>query len=169
MGRRGLVRAVCVGGLIGGGLDLLFAVSFAAYNGASASKVFQAISSGLIGNAAQAGGLAVLWLGVACHFLLSIGWAAVFAAVARSWPRMLRHRLATAVEFGLLVFLTMRLVVLPLSAYPKPVTFKPLATALDLLSHMFLFAGPIVMLASSAIHAPRPDNSSKPTPLRGEA
>jgi hypothetical protein len=34
-------------------------------------------------------------------------------------------------------------VVLPLSAFPYPVTFKPLATALDLLSHMLLFGAPI--------------------------
>ena len=169
MGRRRLISAVLLGGLIGGALDLLFAVSSAAYNGAPASKVFQAIASGLIGNAAQVGGAAVLWLGVLCHFVLSVGWAAVFATVARSRPGVLRRRLAAAMVFGLLVFLGMRLVVLPLSAYPKPVTFKPLATVLDLLSHMFLFAGPIVMVVSRAIHAPRPNNSSKPTPLRGAA
>jgi len=59
----------------------------------------------------------------------------------------------------------MRLLVLPLSAYPHPVTFKPLATALDLLSHMFLFGAPIAMIVSPAIRARRPDNSFKPNPL----
>ena len=47
----------------------------------------------------------------------------------------------------------MRLVVLPLSAYPRPVTFKPLATVLDLLSHMVLFAGPVVVLVARAVRA----------------
>ena len=45
----------------------------------------------------------------------------------------------------------MRLVVLPLSAFPHPVSFKPLAAGLDLLSHMFLFGLPIALAASKAI------------------
>ncbi|TZF86964.1 hypothetical protein [Cognatilysobacter lacus] len=169
MARRRLLVAIIVGGLVGGALDLLFAVSFAAYNGAAPSKVFQAIASGLLGTSAQAGGSRVQALGIACHFALSVGWAAAFAVLASRLPRLRHNRLLAAVLFGLLVFLSMRLVVLPLSAYPRPVTFKPLSTALDLLSHMFLFAGPIVVMVSRAITGPRPNNSSKPTPLRGAA
>ncbi len=57
---------------------------------------------------------------------------------------MLARPLLSAVLFGLLVFLAMRLVVLPLSAFPRPVTFQPLSTVLDLASHMLLFGLPIV-------------------------
>ena len=46
------------------------------------------------------------------------------------------------IVFGIFVFFSMRLVVLPLSAFPYPVTFKPLATTLDLLSHAVLFGVP---------------------------
>ncbi len=53
--------------------------------------------------------------------------------------------------FGVLVFLAMRLVVLPLSAFPHPVSFKPLSAGLDLLSHMFLFGLPIALAAARAI------------------
>jgi hypothetical protein len=42
----------------------------------------------------------------------------------------------------------MRLVVLPLSAFPFPVRFKPLNTVLDLMSHMFFFGVPIAVAAS---------------------
>lgn len=168
MARRELFGAILLGGLLGGALDLLFAVSFAGYNGASPSKVFQAIASGLIGSSAQAGGDGVLALGAACHFALSVGWAAVFGGLAAWRPAVVRHRLLAAVLFGLAVFLAMRLVVLPLSAYPRPVTFKPLATALDLLSHMFLFAGPIVVLVGRAVRAPRPTSAAGPASLRGE-
>ena len=45
----------------------------------------------------------------------------------------------------------MRLVVLPLSAFPHPVSFKPLSAGLDLLSHMFLFGLPIALAAAKAI------------------
>jgi uncharacterized membrane protein YagU involved in acid resistance len=50
--------------------------------------------------------------------------------------------------FGILVFFTMRLVVLPLSAFPHPVSFKPVSAGLDLLSHMFLFGVPIALAAA---------------------
>jgi hypothetical protein len=45
----------------------------------------------------------------------------------------------------------MRLVVLPASAFPFPVTFKPLATTLDLLSHTFLFGVPIALAIRKAV------------------
>ncbi|HET8636419.1 MAG TPA: hypothetical protein VFL96_06180 [Acidobacteriaceae bacterium] len=143
-----------MGGLLGGALDLLFAVSFAGYNGVPVVRVFQTIASGLLGSSAYAGGNASAALGVLCHFTLAVGWAAVFAGLAAWKPALLRSRLLCAVLFGLGVFLAMRLVVLPLSAYPRPVTFAPLASTLDLLSHMFLFAGPIVAFTSRAIAGP---------------
>ena len=90
-----LAKAVLCGGLLGGALDLLFAVSFAAYRGAPPSKVFQAIASGWLGSAASAGGLGIEALGVASHFALSLAWATLFATVASQRPALLRalHRL----------------------------------------------------------------------------
>jgi len=49
--------------------------------------------------------------------------------------------------------LCMRLILLPVSVYPRQVTFAPLATVLDLLSHMFLFAMPIVAIVGRAVRA----------------
>ena len=145
-----------VGGLLGGALDLLFAVSFAGYNGAPPPRVFQAIASGILGDAAFAGGTGVSAFGIACHFGLSIIWATLFAAVAWRLPALSRQPVLSGIGFGLLVFLCMRLIVLPLSAYPHPVTFKPLATALDLLSHMFLFGLPIAIAVSRVVRSVRP-------------
>ncbi len=169
MGDRSILGAVLVGGLLGGALDLLFAVSFAGYNGAAPVKVFKTIASGILGNAAFAGGSWVSALGLACHFGLSVLWAAFFAVTAWQLPTLTRRPLLVGIGFGLIVFLCMRLIVLPLSAYPRPVTFKPLATVLDLLSHVFLFATPIVVVVGRAIRARRPNNSFKPNPLRGSA
>jgi len=55
------------------------------------------------------------------------------------------------------VFLVMRLVVLPLSAFPYPVSFKPMSVIPDLMSHMFLFGIPIAWAASKI-----PDLSLRP-------
>ena len=167
MAQRPVLKAIVLGGLIGGALDLLFAVSFAAANGAAPEVVFHTIASGLLGKAALSGGTMTSALGVACHFGLSLIWAALFAAIVWRFPRMVRWPFLAGIGFGVVVFLSMRLVVLPLSAYPRPVTFKPLATVLDLLSHMLLFGTPIAMAVSHAARARRPDNSFEPKPLRG--
>lgn len=151
MNRRSLLSAILVGGAVGGALDLLFAVVFAGYNGAGPVRVFQTIASGLLGNAALAGGPYVPVVGVACHFVLSWVWAALFAAAAWRFRALAHRPFLSGAVFGIVVYLCMRLVVLPLSAYPRPVTFPPLASVLDLLSHMFLFGIPIAVIVGRRI------------------
>lgn len=150
------LRGIAIGGLVGGALDIVFALSFAAYNGTPPVRLLQIVASGLMGKAAFDGGLPMAGLGLAAHFALSFAWAGVFLLLIRSLPRLAQHAVATGAVFGVLVFGAMRLVVLPLSAFPFPVTFKPLATLLDLLSHMFLFGVPIALAARAAM--PRPAN-----------
>ena len=160
--------AVLVGGTLAGALDILFAISFAASNGVAPSRLLQGVASEWLGKAAFAGGSSTAALGLACHFALSYIWATLFFAAAARFPLLVRRPLLCGMGFGIVVFLCMRLVVLPLSAFPSPVTFKPLATVLDLASHMFLFGFPIVWAASRVI-ARRPDSSLKPRPLRRSA
>jgi hypothetical protein len=141
--RSSLSWAILVGGAVGGALDLAFAVTFAAYRGAAPQRVFRAIAGGLLGNAASTGGDWVALVGIACHFVLSWIWAALFAVAALRLRALASRPLLAGPLFGVVVFLGMRLVVVPLSAYPRPMGFAPLATVLDLLSHMFLFGTPI--------------------------
>ncbi len=150
--RRGttLAQAIVLGGLVGGALDLLFAVVFGAARGVAAGRVLQSVASGLLGSAAYDGGTATALLGVACHGVLSLGWAALLAATCVRIPRLLRHPVWTGVAFGAVVFLAMRLVVLSLSAYPAPVAFRPLASTLDFASHLFLFGVPIALALARA-------------------
>jgi len=137
--------AVLLGGAIGGALDILFAISFAAYNGFARVRLLQTVASGLLGVSAFAGGVPVAVLGLVLHFGLSFLWATVFSGLALLAPFLIRYPFVAGVGFGVAVFLVMRLVVLPLSAFPYPVTFEPLATTLDLLSHALLFGFPIAL------------------------
>lgn len=146
-------RAVAIGGLIGGALDIIFAISLAAYYGTAPMRLLQIVASGAFGKAAFDGGLATAACGLAFHFGLSLMWAALFVALASMRPSLVRNPFVAGALFGVLVLLAMRLVVLPLSAFPYPVSFKPLSTALDLLSHMFLFGVPIALAARKALVA----------------
>jgi uncharacterized membrane protein YagU involved in acid resistance len=144
MTRRHVV-AVLAGGLVAGVLDITFAISFAAYNGMPPMRLLQVVASGVFGKAAFAGGVETAAWGLALHFGMSLLWACVFLAATRVRPSLALRPFVAGVVFGIVVFLVMRLVVLPLSAFPYPVTFKPVATILDLLSHMLLFGVPIAL------------------------
>lgn len=145
------LSAVLLGGSIAGVLDIIFAISFAAYNGATPVRLLQTVASGLLGTAAFTGGFPVAALGLALHFAMSFLWAVAFLVLAKLAPALALHPIVSGIAFGAVVFLTMRLVVLPLSAFPYPVTFKPLATTLDLLSHTLLFGVPIAWAIQRAL------------------
>jgi uncharacterized membrane protein YagU involved in acid resistance len=156
MQRSGL-WAVLVGGSIAGLLDIVFAISFAGYNGVSPARLLQTIASGIFGNAAFDGGIPMAALGLTLHLGISFIWAAIFLLVAQRIPFLASRPVLSGLFFGVVVFLTMRLAVLPLSAFPRPVTFTPLATVLDLLSHTLLFGVPIALAARRAVpsHGPQ--------------
>ncbi|MDB5971044.1 MAG: hypothetical protein JWQ90_3494 [Hydrocarboniphaga sp.] len=154
MTRRSSLWAILVGGSIAGTLDIVFAISFAAYNGVPPTRLLQTVASGLLGKAAYSGGAWTAALGLALHFAIAFLLAGLFLAAARRVPLLSRQALLSGIVFGIGVFLVMRLIVLPLSAFPHPVHFKPLATVLDLLSHMLLFGVPIALAAKQARRSP---------------
>ena len=146
-------RAILTGGTLGGLLDILFAISFAGYNGMPPERLLQVVASGALGKAAFTGGAPAAAFGLACHFALSFVWMALFFFAARRAPALARKPLLAAVGYGLLVFFTMRLVVLPLSAFPRPVTFNAFSWGMDILSHIVLFSLPIVWTTRKVLRA----------------
>jgi uncharacterized membrane protein YagU involved in acid resistance len=145
--KRWHMGGVMAGGLIGGLMDLAFAISWAAYNGTAPVQLLQIIASGAFGKAALSGGTPMAAFGLAAHFGISLAWACVYLVFVRAKPQFLRHAFTSGIWFGIFVFFAMRLVVLPVSAFPFPIHFKPVATIADLLSHMFLFGVPIAWAA----------------------
>ncbi|GAP66619.1 hypothetical protein MBSD_n1930 [Mizugakiibacter sediminis] len=142
--------AILAGGAIAGALDIAFAITFAVLRGGTAMRLLQTIASGLLGAAAYDGGWPTAALGFVLHFAMALLIAAIFCLASRRLPVLTRRAPAAGMLYGFGVFLAMRLVVLPLSAYPHPVTFAPLASALDLGSHMFFVGLPIALAARAA-------------------
>jgi uncharacterized membrane protein YagU involved in acid resistance len=151
---RAFPKAILLGGFIAGVGDITFAICFAAYNGMAPERLLQIVASGLLGKAAFDGGVATAALGLAAHFVMSFIWAAVFLVAALRVPALARKPVLSGIVFGVVVFFVMRLIVLPLSAFPYPVNFKPLSTVLDLLSHTFLFGVPIAWATRRALRTP---------------
>jgi uncharacterized membrane protein YagU involved in acid resistance len=142
--------AILIGGTIAGALDITYALCWAGFHGTPPTRLLQVVASGLLGDASFSGGTQTAALGLLLHFLMSYLIATIFYVVSGFVPLLTRRPAISGPLFGVIVFFVMRLVVLPLSAFPYPVTFKPLATATDLLSHMFFFGLPIALAIRKA-------------------
>ena len=151
MQRRSTQRVIVLGGSIAGALDILFAIAFAYTNGAPPQRLLQTVASGALGQASYSGGWATAALGLALHLMMSYAFAAAYVLASLRIEILRRNPVLAGALYGALVLFFMRCVVLPLSAFPHPVSFKPLATTLDLLSHMFLFGVPIALAARQAV------------------
>jgi hypothetical protein len=117
--RRRLERqSVVWGGLLAGALDIAAACIQSGLKGVSPPRVFRAVASGLLGPAAFQGGTLVAALGLLLHFIIAFGAAAVFVAAARRWRALTAHAAAIGVGYGIVVYLAMKYVVVPLSAVP---------------------------------------------------
>jgi len=138
-------KAIVLGGLLGGAGDLLFAIAWAGINGMAPQKLLQVIASGWFGQAAFDGGWNTAAIGFASHFAIALVVAALFSALASRIPGLLERPVLAGIALGVATFLVMRLVVLPLSAFPFPVKLFTVGAGLDLLSHMFLFGTPIAL------------------------
>jgi hypothetical protein len=111
-------RAIAYGGLTVGVLDGLDAVVFFGLrNGFAPLRLFQGIAGGLLGReAALAGGVATALLGVVLHFAIATTVVAVFYGASRRFTFLTRRPFVWGPLYGIAVYLTMNLVVLPLSA-----------------------------------------------------
>ncbi len=111
-------RAIAYGGLTVGVLDGLDAiVFFGLRNGIGPLQIFKGIAGGLLGReAAIAGGWPTALLGVALHFTIATTVVTVFYLASRRLPLLTRRPLVWGPLYGVVVYLTMNLVVVPLSA-----------------------------------------------------
>jgi hypothetical protein len=141
-------RAILSGGLVVGILDGLDAVIFFGLRGVRPIRIFQAIASGLLGRAAFTGGLRTALLGVLCHFIVATSIVAVYFALSRKVDVMRRQPIASGMAYGVIAYLVMNYVVIPLSAV-APGGPKPLAVVANgLLIHMFGVGIPAAIFAN---------------------
>jgi hypothetical protein len=142
--RRALAGMV-LGGLAAGVLDIVYAFIASALRGGTPLKVLQSVASGLLGRSAFEGGIGTAIIGLICHLVIMIGAAAVYFAAGR-YIAMLRERpIVAGAIFGILVYLFMNFVVLPLSAIPFRITYSALVLAKGFVSHALLVGIPIAL------------------------
>lgn len=139
------MAAIFWGGLIAGILDLSFAAISFMLRGKSATFVLKVIAGGALGREALQGGWRVALLGLAFHFVISFTAASVYYLASRKLSFLNQYAVVSGLVYGLIVYEFMNVVVLPLSAYHKPIALPPLFVP-DVLSHLF-FVGLVIALS----------------------
>ena len=151
--RSGSMLPVLVGGLVAGVCDITYAVVFSGFRGVPAQRILQSVASGLLGAKAFEGGAATAVLGLLLHFIIALLLALIFYVASLSLPALIRRPVITGACYGFVVFWVMNLVVLPLSAFPRKVSFVPLVVSTGLIVHMFFVGVPIALATRRALRA----------------
>jgi ABC-type uncharacterized transport system permease subunit len=151
MRRNPAVFAILVGGGIAGTLDITYAIVYSAIRaGVSATVVLQSVASGLLGKAAYEGGASTAALGFCLHYGMAFLIAAIFCFASRKLAFMTERAVISGLLYGVCVYVVMNFVVLPLSAFPTPLTFTPTRVAINVVAHMILFGLPIALATRAA-------------------
>ena len=134
------------GGLIAGTLDICAAFLTAwIRSGVTPVRVLHFVASGLIGAAAFRGGAMTAVLGLALHFLIATVATAVFYLASRKLRFLIEHPINFGLLYGIVVFLFMNFVVLPLSAVAqRPITLS--VFIINILIIMFCVGLPIALI-----------------------
>lgn len=144
---------ILYGGLVVGILDGLFAfVFYGLILGLKPLRIFQSVAAGLLGKAAFDGGSKTFALGLLLHFIVATCIAAVYYVASLKLPVLYRLAVVCGLVYGLLAYLVMNYVVIPLSPIGlRPFSFRTFLPAF--VAHAFLVGLPIALLARRSAKA----------------
>lgn len=107
---------VLLGGLIVAVADIAFAITYwFSWTASGLVQVFQAIAVGALGKASYDGGLATALLGAGLQWFMASMFVLVYALVGKRVPALLRRPFVYGVPYGLVLYVVMNFVVMPLS------------------------------------------------------
>ena len=133
-------------GLIAGTLDIADNLIFNQFRGISPIRVFQYIASGLIGMKSFQLGLASVALGVLIHYTIALFWTGVFYTASRKFSILLRRPVICGLLYGVVVYLVMNFVILPLSRVPPRPAAVTLPSRINAVLALLLFIGLTISL-----------------------
>jgi len=139
-----LLKAIMWGGTACGILDGVAASVQFALRGIKPLRVWQGVASGLMGDRAFELGWWSGGLGLILHFLIAAIVTTAFVGACAHFPALQQFFWISGPIYGVIVFLVMNLIVVPLSARPErpaPV----MVVAVQIVIHMFFVGLPIAM------------------------
>ena len=135
--------AIVLGGVVAGTLDIGAA---ALINWASPALILRFVAGGLLGKTALDGGAAIALLGYGVQIAMSLIIAAIYVGASRRLAWLRERWIAAGLAFGVVVFLVMNFVVMPLSALARWPHFTVTSFAWNMLA-MLVFGVIIAFFA----------------------
>ena len=135
-------RAILVGGVSAGILDISAAFINSGLNGRSPMFVLQSVASGVLGSESYKGGFKSAAIGAALHFLIAFVACSVYYIASRKINLLVRGPVVFGLLYGVVVYMFMYLVVLPITfkrGFSQPLS----AIAVSLVIHMLCVGLPI--------------------------
>lgn len=133
--------------LVAGTLDILSAFTFAGIGGVWPLQVLKFVASGPFGDGTGRGnGWAVV--GLLVHFAIMASMAGAYMTVAQRVPALLRRPVLAGLAYGLLLWLVMYWVVMPLRWPDAPLPHTLYEVANALFSHCVLVGLPMALIAA---------------------
>ncbi len=134
-------------GLVAGTLDITENIVFNAFRGITPWRIFQYIASGLLGRHSFQMGWTSVGLGIAIHYAIALGWTGIFYIAATKFVALARRPILSGLVYGVIVYLVMNFLVLPMTAVPPRPTAMTLVNRVNaVLALMFCIGLPIALL-----------------------
>jgi uncharacterized membrane protein YagU involved in acid resistance len=147
---------ILYGGLVVGILDMLFAFTFyGLILGAKPLRIFQSVAAGLLGRTtAYEGGIRTFLLGLLLHFVVATCIATVYYLASRVLPVLIRRAVVSGLLYGMIAYLGMNYLIIPLSAIGRRSAPLPIPIFLtEIIGHAFLVGLPLGLLARRSAKA----------------
>lgn len=141
-----MYRPIALATAVSGTLDILFAMILTVLFGRGIGNMLRFVASGPFPDAKDWGGGGAV-LGLIVHFALMAIMAAVFVLAARRFPDLLRSPLKWGVIYGLITYVAMNWIVVPLR-FDSPLPPKPMAIATQLFAHVVLVGIPFALITA---------------------
>jgi hypothetical protein len=113
-------RMVLCGGLAVAATDLVYCLLFWSSQGVAPMRLLQGVAAGALGRAAFQGGVPTALLGAGLQWLIGCAFVLAYALVAQHATLLRTHPRRYGIAYGLLLYLVMNGIVVPLSAAPAP-------------------------------------------------
>jgi hypothetical protein len=140
-----MLKPIAIATLVSGSLDILFAMILTVFFGREIGNMLRGVASGPFPSATEMGPAGAA-LGLLTHFTLMAIMATIFMFVVRQRPDFLRSPIVTGVVYGLITYVAMNLVVIPLRFHP-PFPPKLLSIGTQLFAHIVLVGIPMALIA----------------------
>jgi hypothetical protein len=143
---------VAAGGFVGGTFDIVYACTYWALKAnAPPQRILQSVAAGLLGKASFEGGWPTAALGLGLHYFIATSMSLVYYLVARRWPLLWQRPVLCGASYGVLLFVIMTYVVVPLSRAASGASPPTLWVVLSVAVHSLLIGLPIALFARGAV------------------